>query len=281
MKILILGTGLLGSEFLHYPKQRFEDAVEIVSWGIKELDITDEQQVHTKIKTLAPDVVINCTGYTAVDKAEQEQELAMRVNGQAVEHLVEACNAINATLVHYSTDYVFDGSQQSGYVEDDVPAQNPLNVYGRSKLQGEQYVIQNAHKFYLVRISWLFGKYGNNFIETVLRLAREKEKITIVDNEFGRPTSATDVVAITISLLQQNLPFGIYHATSEGKPVSWYEYARFVLQHKNKDALQKLFPITSKQYNAPATRPQHCVLLNTKISKNREWRDAVKEYWEQ
>ena len=282
MKILILGNGLLGKEFVHTPVQTLnallEKPTQLTLWGRTELDITDPTQVHKKITRLNPDVIINCAAYTKVDAIENDKQKAYAVNGAALQHLAKSANAVNAPLVHYSTDYVFDGTKEQGYEEDDTPAQTPLNEYGVSKLQGEQHILNTAHKFYIIRTAWLFGQHGNNFIHTVLRLAESQNPVTIVNNEYGRPTYAVDLVQTTLQLLSTKKPFGIYHATNSGEKVSWYEYARFILQNTNKSALLRFSPITSEEYGAPAPRPKNSVLVSTKIPELRPWRDAVKEY---
>lgn len=282
MKILILGTGLLGQEFSNAPlsemRSLLKTPVQRTSWGRSELDITNKTQTREKITRLNPDVIVNCAAYTKVDAIQQDKQNAYNINGVALKHLAQSANAVNAPLIHYSTDYVFDGTQNSGYREDDPPAKKPLNEYGVSKLQGEQHILAIARKFYIVRTAWLFGQYGNNFIHTVLRLASTQKPITIVNNEYGRPTYAVDLMQATLGLLAQNKEYGIYHATNAGKKVSWYEYAQFILQNTDKDALKRLSPITSEQYNAPAPRPKNSILLNTKFSELRPWRDAVREY---
>ena len=281
-KILILGTGLLGQEFTNVPlyemRSLLNEPIQRTSWGRSELDITNKTQVHEKITRLNPDVIINCAAYTKVDAIQQDKQNAYNINGVAVKNLAQVANATNATLVHYSTDYVFDGTRDSGYREDDPPAKTPLNEYGVSKLQGEQHILNIAHRFYIIRTAWLFGQYGNNFIHTVLRLASTQKPVTIVNNEYGRPTYAVDLMHATLELLAQNKPYGIYHATNSGKRVSWYEYAQFILQNTDKSALTRFSPITSEQYNAPAPRPKNSILVNTKFSELRPWRDAVREY---
>ena len=282
MKILILGTGLLGQEFTHTPSRVVDKTLGVVaqrtSWGRQELDITDPTQVHKKITRLKPSVIINCAAYTKVDAIQQDKQKAYLVNGTAVKYLAEVARSIDATLVHYSTDYVFDGTTSKGYREDHPPALTPPNEYGTSKLQGERHIVDTTDKFYIIRTAWLFGQYGNNFIHTVQRLAQSQNPMTIVNNEYGRPTYAVDLVGTTLAMLAQNRPYGVYHATNSGAKVSWYQYAQFILQHTNSAALSRLAPITSEQYNAPAPRPKNSVLLNTKLPKLRSWKNAVQEY---
>ncbi len=271
--ILILGAeGMLGSEFK-------TSNYNLIKWNRKDLDITDKGVVENKIIALYPDIIINCTGYTNVDKAEEEQKEAFAVNGKALKTLSNVSNQINALLVHYSTDYVFDGKKEDGYYEDDKPATRPLNVYGESKLIGEQYVQDIAKRYYILRTSWLFGENGNNFIKTVIRLANTKDKITIVNDEYGKPTSATDVAMATLDLINTNKGFNkIYHMVNEGKKVSWYEYAEFILKNTNPDLLKKLIPITSKEYGASATRPNCSFLHNTLLPSLPDWEESIKRY---
>ena len=274
-QILVLGQGLLGQEFAHTAMQN----ARVISWGKQELDITNKKLAQEKITRLNPDVIINCAAYTSVDEIQNNKEKAYQVNGVAVKYLAETANATDAILVHYSTDYVFDGTQDA-YTEQDAPATTPLNEYGVSKLQGEQYITRIARKFYIIRTAWLFGNHGNNFVQTVLRLARSQKPIQIVDDEYGRPTYAPDLVQATLQLLERKKPYGIYHITNSGEKTSWYQYAQYILQHTDQSALTRFSPTTSKAYNAPAPRPRSSVLLNTTLPELRPWQSAVKEYLE-
>lgn len=271
--ILILGAdGLLGSEFE-------SSDFELIKWNKQDLDITDKISSEKKIVELSPNTIINCTGYTNVDRAEEEKKEAFAINAEALKTLSEVSNKINALLVHYSTDYVFDGNNNEGYYESDKPAKEPLNVYGESKLKGEQYIQEIANKYYILRTSWLFGEHGRDFIDTVIRLADTKDKITIVNDEYGKPSSAHDVASATLEIIKSEGELNkIYHIVNEGKKVSWYEYAQFILENTNKDALKKLIPITSKEYGAPATRPKYSFLHNTSLSPLPSWEESVKDY---
>lgn len=282
MKILILGSGLLGQEFAQTPISKIRGVlktpIQRTAWSRADLDITNATRVQNKIARLNPDVIINCAAYTKVDAIEQDKQTAYNINGGAVKNLAQVAQSIDALLVHYSTDYVFDGTQSNGYAENHSPATPPLNEYGVSKLQGEQHILNETNNFYIIRTAWLFGQHGNNFIHTVLRLADSQNPITIVNNEYGRPTYTVDLVQTTLEILATKKPFGVYHATNSGEKVSWYEYAQFILQHTNKNALSRLLPITSQEYNAPAPRPKNSILLNTKLRQLRPWQHAVQEY---
>ena len=247
--------------------------------GRDDVDITNAKQTKEKIGSLSPSAIINCTGYTKVDQAETEKEAAFKINAEAVKTIAEVSNSTNSLLIHYSTDYVFDGEKQEGYYENDKPAEKPLNVYGESKLQGEKYIQDICDKYYILRTSWLFGKHGNNFIKTVLNLAETKDKMTIVNNEYGKPTSAKDVVKTTLEMIENNIPYNkIYHTVNEGEKISWYDYAKFILKNKDPKSLKKLHPITSEEYNAPATRPHCSFLHNTLLPPLPDWKNSVKGY---
>jgi dTDP-4-dehydrorhamnose reductase len=264
-KTLILGAkGMLGHDLCSV----FPYAVQ---WGHEELDITDKDCVFKKIINLKPSLVINAAAYTRVDDAESNKELAFKVNADAVGYIAKACNTINADLIHFSTDYVFDGKKR-GYAEDDM--KNPLNTYGASKSKGEDLLMAGTKRYYLIRTSWLFGRHGNNFVETVLRLAKEREKITIVDDQIGSPTYTKDLAEKIKELLGK--PYGIYHITNDGI-CSWFEFAKEIIKLKNLNV--EVVPIKSSQLKRAALRPRCSILLNNKLSKMRYWKDALNEYF--
>jgi dTDP-4-dehydrorhamnose reductase len=267
IKILILGAnGMLGQEV----SKVFFDATK---WDIDNLDVTNEKQVLDKITNIKPELVINCAAYTNVDGCEDKKELCFKINGEAVGYIAKACENINAKLIHFSTDYVFDGSKK-GYNEDDK--QNPINVYGESKYLGEKRLIENCKKHYLVRLSWLFGKQGKNFAETILKIANEKPFLEVVNDQVGNPTYAVDVAAKLKEILEK--PYGIYHLTNSGS-CSWYDFAKeiFRLAKINKE----IRPISSAQLNRKAKRPKYSILNNNKLEEMRSWQEALKAYMEE
>ncbi len=272
MKVLILGSkGSLGQTFLDL----YQDH-EVSAWDREELDITDEQAVTKKITELAPELIINCAAYNSVDKAEAERFLADQINGYAVGFIAKAASEIGAILVHFSTNYVFDGTNQEGYNEDDSP--NSQSAYGKSKLLGEMELQQNADKFYLIRTSWLYGRTGGgkkSFVELMLQLASGGKEIQAIIDEFASPTYVVDLAQATRALIEQKKPFGIYHLTNSGS-VSWFEWAKEIFVTKNLEA--NLKPISRNDYPRLAARPQYGVLNNNKFIELRPWVEALKEY---
>jgi len=280
MKILIVGAhGLLGTELL----KTFADH-NPTGWGRDDLDITNEQQVRERIGALAPELIINAAAYTDVEGAEDDKETAALVNGYAVRLLAETAEALGVPIVHYSTDYVFDGTNEDGYAEDDKPAEEPLNTYGASKLLGERELVQATSRFFLIRTSWLFGSNGKNFIDTMIRLAQERPELKVVNDQHGRPTATPDLAKATRQLIEGDYAYGIYHFSNEGEPTTWYEYAQFVIAEYGKKHAwkQEQFPAviatTSAEFGGKATRPTWSVLRNTKFPPLRPWREAVLEY---
>ena len=258
IKTLILGVGgMLGKDL----KGAFPDAIAL---SHRELDITDREQVMRAIKELEPQVVINSAAYTNVDGCEDEQELALNINGKGPGYVAEACQAAGAKLIHYSTDYVFDGSKKE-YVESD--ATNPINAYGKSKLTGEQRIAGAMRDYRIVRTSWLFGRHGKNFVDTMLTLSKQMEKVKVVDDQVGKPTYTVDLAEKTREIL--GLSPGIYHITNDGL-CSWYEFASAIIPNA--------VPCTSEEFPRKARRPRYSVLANTKTTPMRHWREALKDY---
>jgi len=274
MKILILGyKGMLGDELVKV----FKKNNELTLWGRDEIDIADQKSVESKIGDLKPEVVINAAAYTAVDLAEKEgKEIAYQVNGEAVGFLAEACKKNNSVLIHYSTDYVFNGRNKNGYQEDEK--RDPLNEYGQSKARGEELLQKINPKFYLIRLSWLFGINGKNFVETMLRLAKENKELRVVNDQYGKPTYAKDLAQRTRELLESKRPFGIYHLTNEGV-CTWYEFAVKIFELAGIEA--KVVPVVSSEFPTPAKRPAYSALVNTKLPLSRSWQGALEEYLEE
>lgn len=276
MSILILGSrGMLGNDLA----QAFEGSENLTLWNREELDVTNASQVAERIGALKPEVIINATGYTDVDGAEDNRAAAFALNDEAVKYMVQAAAGCNAALVHFSSEYVFDGTNEAGYSE--ASATHPLNVYGESKTAGENYVINYVHG-YLVRSSWLYGHApqrgkprGMNFIDKVLQLAQEQAEVRVVADQFGKPTSTIDLAHAVVRLLGSDSASGIYHLVNEGT-VSWYDVAREAFRLRG--VRTPLLPITSAEYPTKAKRPQHGVLLNTKFAKLRPWQEALKHY---
>ncbi len=252
MILITGGNGQLGTELR---KLLDEQQVTYVSTDSSEMDITDAKQTRQVIEELKPEVIYHCAAYTAVDKAEEESKaLDELINVDGTRNVAEAAKAVGATLVYISTDYVFDGAKKEHtYKESDTPA--PLNEYGRTKLLGEQAVAAIMDNYYIIRTSWVFGNYGNNFVFTMQRLAKSHSKLTVVNDQFGRPTWTRTLAEFMTFVVQKQAPFGIYHLSNEGS-CSWYEFAKEIL----KDTTVEVAPVTSAEYPQKARRPQYSVM---------------------
>jgi dTDP-4-dehydrorhamnose reductase len=258
IQTVILGAGgMLGTDL----QKAFPDAVALTHHDV---DITDREEIFHVIKALMPGAVINAAAYTNVDGCEDESEMAYRVNGKGPGYVAEACAEVKAKLVHYSTDYVFDGSRKE-YAESD--AANPINAYGRSKLRGEQNIVRATEDYRIVRTSWLFGESGKNFVDTMLSLSKQMEKVKVVNDQVGKPTYTVDLAAKTREILE--MPPGIYHITNDGT-CSWYEFAGAIIPNA--------VPCTSEEFPRKAKRPGFSVLTNTKTAPLRHWREALADY---
>lgn len=267
IKTLILGAkGMLG----HALVQEFPDAL---AWGIKELDITDEEMVFKKIREAKPEIIINAAAYTDVDEAETNKEQCFNINAEAVKYIAKACEATGSTLIHISTDYVFDGKKE-GYEE--TSKKSPLSIYGESKALAEDYILEILNRFYILRPAWMFGKNGQNFVSTITQLAQNKESIDVVNDQKGCPTYTKDLAEKIRSII--NEPFGIYHITNSGV-CSWYELAEEIVKITGLKC--NINPTTSDKFQRPAQRPKYSILLNTKTKPLRYWQDALKEYLEE
>lgn len=285
MKVLILGSkGMLGQELV----KSFGDHA-VTAWDKADLDITDQQKVKSKIGSVEPDLIVNAAAYTDVDGCEENEDLAMKVNGQAVGYLAEVASAVGAEIVHYSTDYVFSGDKKKGYKEDEKydPEGDALNVYGASKALGEKLLQEGTERFYLIRTSWLFGPGGGNFVEAMLNLASGNDALTVIDDQHGKPTYAPDLAEATRKLVGEDNDYGIYHRTNEvpDESITWYDFANEVFDQYKKinSNFEKpdVEPVTSEEFPRSAKRPQWSILLNTKLPELRDYRKALEEYLKQ
>ncbi len=266
-KTLILGAkGMLGTEIA----KEFPDAL---CYDIENLDITNKEAVDKKISELAPHLVINCAAYTDVEGAESAPDLCNKVNADAAGYLASACNKNKSTLVHISTDFVFDGKKETPYTE--VDGKNPLSIYGKSKSKGEEQIQSNTEAYYIVRTAWIYGKAGKNFVDTIARLAQTKEELQVVDDQKGNPTNTKDLAQGIKKLIKEDYPFGIYHLVNEGI-ASRYELAQEIITLLGLDV--KVTPIKSETLQMKAARPENSALHNTKGPKLREWKEALKEH---
>lgn len=270
MKILILGAkGMLGTDLM----QSFA-SYNPKGLDLAELDITNHQALENKLKEISPDLVINAAAYTKVDDCETNQEIAYEVNGRAVGFLAKFCRQIGARLIHYSTDYVFDGENKKGYRENDEP--NPLSVYGKSKRMGEKMLAEQTDNFHLIRTAWLYGKNGPNFVKTMIELSEKQPELKVVNDQFGRPTYSQDLAEKTKEIVEnKKTKFGIYHVTNSGT-CSWYEFAVKIFEILGKDV--KITPVATAEFPRPAKRPHYSILINTKLKPLRPWEEALNDY---
>ena len=280
MKILIVGNrGMLGSELMEafsYSSGRYET----VGLDLPEIDITRQESCRAAIDGFKPDVAINAAAFTRVDDCETQQSLAISVNGDGAGNLAKAAAAAGAMFVHYGTDYIFDGRKAEGYREDDAPA--PAGVYGKSKLLGEEMVRRNSPEHMIIRISWLFGANGANFIRTITGAARKGNPLRVVNDQRGCPTYAKDVAEQTVKMIEAGCR-GTYHVTNGGD-CTWYDLAVKAVEWAKIPGIS-ITPVTSSEYPRPAPRPSYSILLDTRLEREglprlRHWQDAAREYVE-
>lgn len=286
--VLIIGAkGMLGRELADtFGAKKKSAAYGLVLWDMDEINIADETDVHGKIGELRPSVIINAAAYTDVDGCETNREKAFAVNGLAVGYLAQSARQVGAVLMHYSTDYVFDGKKAEGYFETDLP-QGPINVYGESKLLGEKLLLEEGERglrYYLIRTSWLFGRHGKNFVRTMIELGLSgKKELKVVNDQHGKPTYAQDLALFTRDLSDKNAPSGIYHATNE-PDTTWYSFAKEIFTiysglHTGFFA-PEIIPCDSTEFARPAQRPGYSILLNTKMPRLGAWKDSLRRYIE-
>ena len=279
MKILVTGAnGQLGSEIKElaeiYNKHTF------VFSDLPELDICDDTALFKYVSEHKIEAIINCAAYTAVDKAETDMETAEKVNAMAVENLVKAMQTVQGKLIQISTDYVFDGTNHAPYVESDVV--NPLGVYGSTKLNGEQKVLDADINGIVIRTSWLYSSFGNNFVKTMLRLGNERPTLNVIFDQVGTPTYARDLAVVCLEILSNNEDLTskgkLYHFSNEGA-TSWYDFAKAIMEMG--DVNCDVSPIETKDYPTPAKRPFYSILNKSKIKADFQikipyWRDSLK-----
>lgn len=287
-RVLILGAnGQVGREL----QRSFAGAGELLCPGRDQADLASPEKLRDLVRSIEPDLILNAAAYTAVDRAEAEQELAMAINAHAPRVLAEEAARRGILLVHYSTDYVFDGSKQGAWVESDET--NPLNVYGASKLAGEEAIRQAGGKYLIFRTSWVYGPHGNNFLLTMLRLGRERDQLRVVDDQVGAPTSSIQLANATRTIVEevsagQRGPMdswaGVYHMTCAGL-TSWCGFAQEIFA-RGRDLLSKpapeIVPIATSEYVTAARRPANSVLSNEKLKNHfnislAEWKTALED----
>ena len=273
--ILVTGsTGQLGSDVV---KELLKRGYSTLSPNRSEFNLCSEDSIRNYILNSNCEAIVHCAAYTQVDKAEDEKDLCIKINATATKHIVKCAKILDIPMIYISTDYVFDGTKDGEYTENDET--NPINIYGESKLAGEKYVQEILDKYYIVRTSWVFNINGKNFIETMLRLSKANNQLSIVNDQIGSPTYTKDLSRILVDMLETS-KYGLYHATNEGY-CSWYEFADTIFKLANINIDIKA--INSNEYASRAKRP-----LNSKLSKDKlieygfkplpHWEDALKDY---
>ena len=275
MKVLVTGVkGQLGFDVCNELTKR---GIENKGIDRNDCDITDEQSVHNYIKNYAPDVVVHCAAYTAVDKAEDEKEICYNVNVNGTKYIAHICKEINAKMVYISTDYVFEGTGDKAYeVQDKI---SPNNTYGLTKYQGEEEVRNILDKYFIIRISWVFGINGNNFINTMVKLGETRSELNVVADQIGSPTYTHDLAPLICDMIETE-KYGIYHATNEGY-CSWADFAEYIFSVTGQKVI--VHHIKSEEYPTKASRPKNSRLSKAGLDKAGfkrlpEWKDAVKRY---
>lgn len=269
MKILVTGAnGMLGQDLC--PILEDED-YDVIETDIHNLDFTNPDETEKVIKSCLPDYIIHLGAYTNVDKAEEEKEAAYKINVSGTQNIAGVCQKLGITLIYISTDYVFDGTKEGKYIPSDKP--NPVNVYGETKLKGEE-IVQQCDKYYIVRTSWLYGHHGKNFVETMISLA-DKPEIKVVNDQKGCPTWTVELSNGILDIIENKLPYGIYHVCGSGE-TTWYDFAKEIFRLTGMSV--NLKECSSKEFQRPAKRPANSSMENNGIL--RDWKTALKEYIE-
>lgn len=277
MNILVTGyKGQLGYDVVNEASSR---GIEAIGVDIDEMDITNQEQVNTVIKSGNYDAVVHCAAWTAVDKAEEPElfETVKKVNATGTKYIADVCEELDIPMMYFSTDYVFDGEGTTPWNEYDE--RHPLNVYGLTKAQGEEFV-EKLKKHFIIRIAWVFGKNGNNFIKTMLRLGKERGAVSVVNDQVGNPTYTYDLAKLVVDMIQTD-KYGKYHATNSGDFISWYDFACEIFKQAGMDV--KVTPVDSNQFPAKAKRPKNSRMNQTELDKNGfnrlpAWQDALGRY---
>lgn len=276
IKVLVTGAkGQLGTDLMNELKKQ---GVEGIGVDLDEMDITDAEACRRVISAAKADAVIHCAAYTAVDAAEDNVDLCRRINAEGTRNVAAACREAGIKMLYISTDYVFDGQGTRPWEPDDP--RDPLNVYGQTKYEGELAVEELVEKFFIVRIAWVFGPAGNNFIKTMLRLGRERGAVSVVNDQIGSPTYTGDLARLLVDMIQTE-EYGRYHATNEGL-CSWYEFAVEIFRQAGMPEVV-VAPVDSSRFPARATRPKNSRMSKAKLTEHGfkllpDWQDALKRY---
>ena len=270
MKILVTGAkGMLGQDLCPILE---DENFEVLETDIDNLDITNIQNVEEILSLNKPDYVIHCAAYTNVDKAEDETDTAFKINAQGTKNIANICKKLGITLIYISTDYVFDGTKKDKYLPNDKT--NPINVYGKSKLEGEK-AVQECEKYYITRTSWLYGHHGKNFVETMISLGKKMPEVRVVDDQVGCPTWSVALSEAIIKLLEDEADFGTYHVCGSGK-TSWYGFTKEIF--KLAGIKTPVIPVTTAEFPRPAKRPAYSVMENGGICP--DWKVSLRQYME-
>jgi len=280
MKILITGAnGMLAKSV----KNKFANENELICTDVEELDITDEEAVIKYIEEIKPEYIINCAAYTAVDKAEEAEEIAKKINANGPCNLAKAAKLVDATLVHISTDYVFSGDLNIDEIYTEEDKTGPVTVYGTTKLQGEELVKENTNKYYIFRTAWLYGD-GPNFVRTMLKLSETRDELSVVSDQHGSPTYTEDLTDIIVEAIENKIPYGIYHTTNQGF-TTWSEFTKTIFEYTKTNC--RVNPVTTEEYIemmkiTQAKRPKNSKLSKDKLLKAGinvpTWEDGLKAF---
>jgi dTDP-4-dehydrorhamnose reductase len=274
IRIAVTGAGgQLGRELINLK----DDSVEWIGWTRHDLDITDEAQCRRRLEEEKPDAVIHAAAYTAVDRAETDVDTAYRVNVLGTRYMAEAAEAVGAKFCYVSTDYVFDGKGTTPYKEEDAP--NPQTIYGHTKRQGESHALNRCARSFVVRTSWVYGRYGENFVSTMLRLSGSHPQLKVVDDQVGAPTYTLDLARLLTELVRTE-HYGIFHASNAGT-CSWYEFAQAIFELSGTGT--EVVPCSTAEFPRPAPRPAYSVLAQERLiaaglGPMRHWRSALEEF---
>ena len=278
MVVLVLGAGGQLGQSLQFIADEYPE-IKFQFFSRSSLDITNKLVLEGVFNSLKPDFCINASAYTAVDKSESEKEQAYLINVEGVKNIAQVCKDFNLTLIHVSTDFVFDGNKNTPYTEEDET--NPQGVYGKTKREGELEILRILEKYFIIRTSWLYSQFSTNFMKTMLRLAQDRDTISVVNDQIGTPTHAVDLAnTIAKIILSSSTNYGIYHFSNEGK-ASWYDFAKKIFEVNNIKITLK--PISTLEFPTPAKRPKYSVLDKSKIKKEfniliDQWEDSLKKY---
>lgn len=277
MRVLVTGVkGQLGHDVMNELAKRGYEGVGV---DVEEMDITDAAAVNKVIHESDVDAVVHCAAWTAVDAAEDNVDMCRKVNAYGTENIAKVCGELDIPMIYLSTDYVFDGMGERPWEPDD-PVTEPLNVYGQTKYEGELAVEKYAKKHYIVRIAWVFGVNGKNFIKTMLKLAETHDRLTVVSDQIGTPTYTYDLAVLLVDMLESD-KYGKYHVTNEGGYISWYDFAKEIFRQAGVNV--EVVPVTAEEYKAKAKRPYNSRMSKDKLTENGfrklpTWQDALKRY---